>query len=37
MKSGAGIKLMKNAATDSKPHKGASKKASYAVHEVHKT
>ncbi len=36
MKSGAGFKLMKNPPTGYKPHKGASKKASFEVQKVHK-
>ena len=36
MKSGKNFKLMKNPSTGYKPHKGASKKASFEVQKVHK-
>ena len=36
MKSGKGFKLMKNPSTGYKAHKGASKKASFEVQQVHK-
>jgi len=36
MKSGNGFKLMKNPAGGYKPHKGASKKASFEIQKVHK-
>ena len=36
MKSGKGYKLMKDPAGGYKPHKGASKKASFEVQKVHK-
>ena len=36
MKSGNGVKLMKNPSTGYKPHKGASKKAPFEVQKVHK-
>jgi hypothetical protein len=36
MKSGKGFKLMKNPAGGYKPHKGASKKASFEIQTVHK-
>jgi hypothetical protein len=36
MKSGSSVKLMKNPGTGYKPHKGASKKASFEVQKVHK-
>jgi hypothetical protein len=35
MKSGNGFKLMKNPAGGYKPHKGASKKASFEVQKAH--
>ena len=36
MKAGKGYKLMKDPAGGYKPHKGASKKASFEVQKVHK-
>ena len=36
MKSGKGYKLMKDPTDGYKPHKGASKKASFQVQAVHK-
>ncbi len=36
MKVGKGFKLMKNPTGGYKPHKGASKKASFEIQKVHK-
>ena len=36
MKSGKSFKLMKNPSAGYKPHKGASKKASFEVQKIHK-
>ena len=36
MKSGKGFKLMKNPTGGYKPHKGASKKASFEIQTIHK-
>jgi hypothetical protein len=36
MKSGSGFKLMKDPAGGYKPHKGASKKASFEIQTIHK-